>query len=149
MTQMRQFKRYCPLAAVLLLIGALMLGMPQARKASAEAGLPQLVTMAEVESAINTTAPVLLQFDATWCGYCRALQPHLQKLRDKKLKSELHMYQINISAAPDVAAEFGVRSLPTMFIVYKGKAVGYKRGGMSEKELFDWVEGVEADIRKG
>lgn len=149
MTQMRHFKRYCPLAAVFLLIGALMLAVPQAREASADAGLPQLLTMAEVERAINTTAPVLFQFDATWCGYCRALQPHLLKLRDKKLKSELHMYQINVSAAQEVAAEFGVRSLPTMFIVYKGKVVGYKRGGISEKELFDWVEGVEAEIRKG
>ncbi|MFN7114053.1 MAG: thioredoxin family protein [Alphaproteobacteria bacterium] len=149
MTQMRNFKRQCSLAAVLLLLGAMLFAVPQMRDAGADAGLPQLVTMDDVQTAINTSAPVLFQFDAKWCGYCRALQPHLQKLRDKRLKSELHMYQINVSTAHEVAAEFGVQSLPTMFIVYKGKVVGYKRGGMSERELFDWVEGVEAEIRKG
>ncbi|MDP2207099.1 MAG: thioredoxin family protein [Alphaproteobacteria bacterium] len=137
------------MAAVLLLMGALLFAVPQARDAGTVGEISQLTTMAEVEAAISTTAPVLLQFDAKWCGYCRALQPHLQKLRDKNLKSELHMYQINISTAREVAAEFGVRSLPTMFIVYKGKVVGYKRGGISERELFDWVAGVQADIRKG
>jgi len=148
----RTFKRHCLLAAlalVLLLLGMLFLSGPQARKADASESLPYLATMQDVERAVNTASPVLIQFDAKWCGYCRALQPHLQKLREKKLKSELHMYKIDVDAAKDVAAEFGVRSMPTMFIVYKGKVVGYKRGGMSEGDLFGWVAEVQAEIRKG
>jgi thioredoxin-like negative regulator of GroEL len=150
MTAARMFKRCCPLAAaVLLLLAVLFLSVPAPRHADAGEGLPELATMQDVERAINTLSPVLIQFDAKWCGYCRALQPHLQKLRDKNLKSDLHMYKIDVDDAKDVAAEFGVRSLPTMFIVHKGKVVGYKRGGISEGELFDWVAGVQAEIRKG
>lgn len=146
----RLFKRYCPLAAVVLLLAAiLLLSVPAPRHAGAGEGLPELATMQDVERAINTLAPVLIQFDAKWCGYCRALQPHLQKLREKELKSELHMYKIDVDTAQEVAAEFGVRSLPVMFIVHKGKVVGYKRGGMSEGELFDWVADVQKKIRNG
>lgn len=122
---------------------------PQTRPtASAGESLPVLATMADVERAIQTTAPVLLQFDAKWCGYCRAIQPHLEKLRGKNLKSDLHMYKIDVDASKDIAAEFGVRSLPTIFIVHKGKVVAFKRGGMSERQLFDWVAEAQADIRK-
>lgn len=146
----RLFKRYCPLAAVVLLLAAILfLSVPAPRHADAGEGLPELATMQDVERAINTLAPVLIQFDAKWCGYCRALQPHLQKLREKELKSELHMYKIDVDTAQEVAAEFGVRSLPVMFIVHKGKVVGYKRGGMSEGELFDWVADVQKKIRNG
>jgi thiol-disulfide isomerase/thioredoxin len=149
MDVMRKAKRYCPAAALALLGLILLMAVPPVREAGADGSLPQLATMQDVERAIQTTTPVLIQFDAKWCGYCRALQPHLKKLRDKNLKSELQVYQINIDTAKDVAAEFDVRSLPTMFIVHKGKVVGYKRGGISERELFDWVESVKADIRKG
>lgn len=146
----RLFKRDCPLAAVVLLLAAILfLSAPAPRHADAGEGLPELATMQDVERAINTLAPVLIQFDAKWCGYCRALQPHLQKLREKELKSELHMYKIDVDTAQEVAAEFGVRSLPVMFIVHKGKVVGYKRGGMSEGELFDWVADVQKKIRNG
>jgi len=63
------------------------------------------------------------------------------------LQSELEMYQIDIDAAKEVAVEFGIRSLPTIFIVHKGEVVAFKRGGMDEDELFGWVAEVQEKIR--
>lgn len=140
--------------AILSVAAALVMMMtvfaPQTRTAGAEAVLPHLETMDDVARAVGSTdAPVLLQFDAKWCGYCRALQPHLQKLREKNLQSELHMYQIDIDKSKELGVEFGVRSLPTIFIVHKGEVVAFKRGGMDEDELFAWVDEVRQKIRKG
>lgn len=149
MTATQTIRRYAFFPAAALLFGLAFWGGQESRHARASDVIPHLANMQEVERAINTNAPVLFQFDAKWCGYCRALQPHLVKLREQNTLSELHIYKIDVDAAKDIAAEFGVRSLPTMFVVYKGKVAGFRRGGMTEEQLFDWVASVQEEIRNG
>ena len=112
--------------------------------------MPYINSMEEMEKAVlGSKTLVLVQFDAKWCGYCRALQPHLDKLRKENKEATLEMYKVDIDQARDVAIEFRVSTLPTMFMVHKGKVVGYKRGALDEDQLFDWVKDVRKDIAKG
>jgi len=113
------------------------------QKSVAAKDVPHLQTMEDVYQAVgNTKTPVLIQFDAKWCGYCKALRPHMQKLYDTTSRKRLEIYKVDIDSAPDIAAHFGVSSLPTLFIVHKGKPVDMRRGGMDERTLFDWVNGA-------
>lgn len=110
------------------------------QKSVAAKDVPYLQTMAEVYQAVgNTKTPVLIQFDAKWCGYCKALKPHIQKLYDTTARKRLEIYKVDIDDAPDIAANFGVSALPALFIVHQAKPVAVQRGGMDERTLFDWV----------
>ena len=133
------FKKIC--LAVTGLVLALGLVFLPAQKARAWGEVPYLKTMDEVYQIVgNTKTPVLIQFDASWCGYCKALKPHMQKLYDMTPRKRLQIYKVDIDETPDIATNFGVSSLPTLFIIHKGNPVNMKRGGMDERQLFDWVD---------
>lgn len=127
-----------PAAAALLFVVTM---VQQSQRAQSADTVPYIGTMEEVHAIVgNTPVPVLIQFDATWCGYCRALQPHMQKLHNSTSRSALLVYKVDVDSARDVVENFGVRSFPTLFMIHKGEIIASKRGGMSERQLFDWVK---------
>jgi len=149
---MIKLQKILPFMAAAFFMAALVAALPVPPSAAAAEGgsVPYINSMEEMEKAVlGSKTLVLVQFDAKWCGYCRALQPHLDKLRKENKEATLEMYKVDIDQARDVAIEFRVSTLPTMFMVHKGKVVGYKRGALDEDQLFDWVKDVRKDIAKG
>lgn len=99
------------------------------------------IRASEFDALMSQGKPALVQFDATWCPYCKALQPHLQKLAEKR-RSELDVFRLDVDEEPDLAAEYDVRGLPTLIIFRDGKVIGRFDGSAGADELSDWVEGV-------
>ncbi|WP_417016597.1 thioredoxin [Alistipes sp.] len=65
--------------------------------------------------------PALVDFYASWCGPCRALAPVLEELA-AEYKDQIYIYKIDTEAEQELAAAFGIRSIPTLlFIPMEGK----------------------------
>jgi thioredoxin 1 len=79
--------------------------------------------------------PVLVDFWATWCGPCRMLSPTIDKIASQ-FAGKVKVGKLNVDDAPDVAAKFGVTSIPRVFI-FKGGDQPKKMlvGLTSENEL--------------
>lgn len=88
----------------------------------------KIESMAEFKQVI-AKGVTLVDFYADWCGPCKMIAPIIEDLSEE-YKGKANIVKVNVDNVQDVAAEFGIQSIPTL-LVFKdskvvGKAVGYK-----------------------
>jgi thioredoxin 1 len=73
------------------------------------------------ESAVlKTDRPALVDFWAPWCGPCRAHAPVLEEIA-KAYDGRANVIKVNVDESPKTAANYGVRSIPTLLFIREGK----------------------------
>ncbi|MBR6056298.1 MAG: thioredoxin [Bacilli bacterium] len=88
----------------------------------------------------NETAKgkVLVDFFATWCGPCKMLAPIVEKVASEH--EDITVLKIDVDEVPDVAAKYGIRSIPTLILFEDGKAVDMKLGYMPEESVLRFAK---------
>ncbi|MCC9654413.1 thioredoxin family protein [Rhodopirellula halodulae] len=98
---------------------------------------PPSVPAEAIQAAVGDAGPqelVLVKFGAPWCGPCRQVDKELASLEE-----DVRVVAIDVDEAPDVAAQFGIQSIPRMFLVRNGEVLADELGFHSKSELRDWV----------
>lgn len=94
------------------------------------------------EKVLNAKGLVLVDFWAEWCGPCRQLGPILEAI-DNEMGDTIKIYKMNVDDAPKTAGNFGLRSIPTLFLFKDGVQVDSKVGLVSQSTLTSWIKSYE------
>ena len=94
----------------------------------------------------NNEKPVFVDFWAEWCGPCRMVAPSVHQLAEE-LADRLTVVKVNVDEKPAVAMQYGIQSIPTFMIFYKGNTVARFSGAMPYPRLKQEVENHLAKVQ--
>ena len=86
------------------------------------------------QEIINQDKPVLVDFFATWCGPCKTQAPILDQVK-QRLGNQVSIIKIDIDQNQQVAAQYQVRSVPTLIIFKNGQIKWRQSGVFAANEL--------------
>jgi len=89
--------------------------------------------MGKFNEIINSTTPTLVDFYATWCGPCKMMSPLLEQVA-AEMGDETKIIKIDIDKNRDTAAQYGIRSVPTLLLFKEGDIV-WRQSGLPPKSM--------------
>jgi thioredoxin 1 len=98
------------------------------------------ITDADFETAVRDSArPVLLKFEAAWCGPCKAMQPMIHELANEYAE-QLSVVTLDIDSNVQTPYRVGVRGVPTVMLFKQGSVVGQHVGLPRKAQLVELIE---------
>ena len=88
---------------------------------------------------INSDKPALVDFWAEWCGPCKMIAPFLDEAATE-YADKLSVVKLNVDESPNVAAKFGIRSIPTLMLFKDGAVQAQKVGAFSKSQLTEFLD---------
>jgi thioredoxin 1 len=88
---------------------------------------------------LQASQPVLVDFWAEWCGPCKMLMPALDEIA-VELAGRVKVGKVNVDASPDLAARYGVQSIPTLLYFSGGEVKDRTVGAIGKKVIVSRLE---------
>ena len=82
---------------------------------------------------LESDKKVLLDFWASWCGPCRMVLPLVEQIAEER--PDIKVCKINVDEQPELAAQFGVMSIPTLAVMEKGKLLHQSAGARPKEAI--------------
>ena len=90
--------------------------------------------------------PLVVDFWAAWCGPCQMMAPHFQAAAGN-LDPYFRLAKVNTEVAPNLSAQYGIRSIPTLVAFHRGREIGRVSGALSQSQLLQWVRSLPLGSR--
>ena len=87
---------------------------------------------------LNSDTPVVVDFWAEWCGPCKMIAPSLEEIANE-MDGQVKIAKVNMDENPDLAAKYGIRSIPTLLMFKGGEPVAIQVGAAPKNKLADWI----------
>ena len=91
------------------------------------------------DEVLSAELPVLVDFWATWCGPCRMIAPIVEEL-SSEYEGKAKVCKLDVDTAQKTAAEFGVRSIPTLLIFKEGKVADQLIGVVPKQQITEKLD---------
>ncbi len=87
---------------------------------------------------LQSETPVVVDFWAEWCGPCKMIAPSLEEISEE-MGDKVKIAKVNMDENPDIAAKYGVRSIPTLLMFKGGEPTAIQVGAAPKNKLSDWI----------
>lgn len=88
---------------------------------------------------LNSDKPALVDFWAEWCGPCKMIAPFIDEAASE-YADKLSVVKLNVDESPNIAAKFGIRSIPTLMLFKNGAVEAQKVGAFSKSQLAEFLD---------
>ena len=85
------------------------------------------------DEVMHSEKLILLDFWASWCGPCRMVNPIVDEIAAER--SDIKVCKINVDEQPELAAQFGVMSIPTLVVMKNGRIVNQTVGARPKAQI--------------
>ena len=96
------------------------------------------------QEAVSGEQPVLVEFWAPWCVYCRRIIPALEKI-SQQYAGKIAVGQVNIDEEPLLASRESIEVIPTLILYHKGEALGSIVAPESKARIEEFIQETLGD----